>query len=308
MKYIGITGGTGLVGRHLCKLLAEDGYELIVFTRRPDKNRKYIKNTSYAEWNPVKNKIDIEKLKMVEAMVHLSGEGIADKRWTEQRKTDIVDSRVISTQFITEQLKLHAKNCKVFVGASAIGYYGQDGSNKPFTEENTPANDFLGRTCQRWEDASEQMDENIRRVILRFGIVLANEGGAFKEFHKPMKFGIMPILGSGEQMVSWVHVRDIARMIRFAIQRIEVAGTFNAVAPLPVTHSNLVHVMANVKEGLKIPFPVPAVLLKLILGEMSIEILKSCTVSCDKIQKAGFRFEFRDIESATQDLLKKPTK
>ena len=151
MKFIGITGGSGLVGRHLSKLLADDGYEIIVFTRKPDKSRKYIKNTSYAEWNPRKKRIDIQQLAKVEAMVHLSGEGIADKRWTEQRKTDIVDSRVLGTKFLVEQLKLHAPNCKVLVAASAIGYYGEDNGKQPFTENATAANDFLGRTCLQWK-------------------------------------------------------------------------------------------------------------------------------------------------------------
>jgi len=297
-----------LIGRHLSKLLANDGYEIIVFTRKPDKSRKYIKNTTYAEWNPLKKKIDTEQLAKVEAMVHLSGEGIADKRWTEQRKTDILDSRVLGTEFLVEQLKEHAMECRVLVCSSAIGYYGEDKNGKPFRETDEPANDFLGRTCVQWEAASECAWDFTRRVVLRLGIVLAKEGGAFKEFNKPMNFGIMPILGSGEQMVSWIHVRDVVRMIRFAIERSEVEGIYNTVAPLPVTHSNLVHSMARAKGGIKIPIPVPAPLLKLMLGEMSIEVLKSCTVTPARIMEKGFRFEFRDIESAVKNLCAKPAK
>jgi uncharacterized protein len=304
MKYIGITGGTGLVGRHLAKLLANDGYEIIVFTRKPGKEYKYIRNTTYAEWNPLKGKIDTTQLAKVSAMVHLSGEGIADKRWTEQRKTDIVDSRVLGTKFLVEQLKLHAANCKVLICSSAIGYYGKDGDGEPFTENARPADDFLGRTCALWEAASEDVETNMRRVILRLGIVLAKEGGAFHEFNKPMNFGIMPILGGGEQIVSWVHVKDVARAMRFAIERIELAGIYNVVAPLPVTHSNMVHTMAKNKGWLKIPIPLPSPLVKLILGEMSTEVLKSCTVSSEKIAETGFRFGFRDIETAVKDILK----
>lgn len=308
MKFIGITGGSGLVGRHLSKLLADDGYEIIVFTRKPDKSRKYIKNTTYAEWNPRKKRIDIQQLAKVEAMVHLSGEGIADKRWTEQRKTDIVDSRVLGTKFLVEQLKQHAPNCKVLVAASAIGFYGEDNGKQPFTENATASNDFLGRTCLQWENASQEIEINMRRVLLRLGIVLAKEGGAFREFNKPMNFGVMPVLGGGDQMVSWVHVRDVARAFRFAIERIELSGAYNIVAPLPVTHSNLVHSMARAKGGLKIPFPVPSFVLKMVLGEMSVEVLKSCTVSPEKITDTGFRFQFRDIESAVKDLYKRPEK
>lgn len=307
MKYIGITGGTGLVGRQLSKLLAGDGYEIIVFTRKPDKNRRYIKNTTYAEWNPRKKRIDTEQLKKVEAMVHLAGEGVADKRWTEQRKTDILDSRVGSTIFLVEQLKAHAPDCKVLVCASATGFYGPD-TGSVFDETAMPANDFLGNTCQQWEAASEPASAFTRRVVLRLGIVLAKEGGFLKKFQLPMKWGMMPILGSGEQMVSWVHVQDVARIFRFAIERVEVSGTFNAVAPRPVSHSNLVHTMARTMGGLKIPIPVPAFILKLLLGEMSVEVLKSCTVSSDKIESKGFRFDFRDVETAFTDLLSKKEK
>ena len=308
MRFIGITGGTGLIGRHLSKLLADDGYNIIVFTRNPGKSRKYIKNTTYAEWNPLKKKIDTEQLAKIKAMVHLSGEGVADKRWTEQRKTDILESRVTGTKFLVEQLKEYAPKCKVLVAASAIGFYGPDNGNGPFTETSPAATDFLGYTCEKWEAASEEAQDTMRRVVIRLGIVLAKEGGAFYEFNKPMNFGIMPILGRAEQIVSWVHVKDVVRMMRFAIERVEVTGIYNAVAPLPVTHSNLVHTMARAKGGLKIPFPIPAPIVKLMLGEMSTEVLKSCTVSSEKIIEKGFRFDFRDIETAVKDLLTKPKK
>lgn len=302
MKIVGITGGTGLVGRALARLLAEDGYEIIVFTRKPDKSRKYIKNTTYAVFDPLKKKIDTEQLARVDAMVNLAGEGIADKRWTEQRKTDILESRTFSTSFLVEQLKLHNPDCKVLVNASATGYYGNDNGQQPFTEDAPPANDFLGRTCMKWEQASEEAESFTRRVVLRFGIVLSRDGGYFREFCKRMMLGVAPILGNGEQVVSWIHIHDLVRMIRFAIERVEISGVYNAVAPIPVSHSILIHTMARTKGGLKIPIPVPAFVIKLMLGEMSIEVLKSCTVSPEKIMDKGFRFDYRDIETAVKDL------
>lgn len=305
MKYIGITGGTGLIGKYLSKLLADDGYQIIIFTRSPNKKRKYIKNTSYALWNPNKKQIDTAELAKIHAMIHLAGTSIAGKRWTEQRKTEILDSRVLGTKFIVQQLKQHAPNCKVFVANSAIGYYGADKSDTPFTEISSPANDFLARTCIQWEAASENAEDYTRRVILRMGIVLGKSGGVFHEFNKPMNWGFMPILGDGEQTVSWIHVHDAARLIRLAIERTEFDGIYNAVAPLPVTHADLVHTMARVKGGIKVPIPVPSAILKLIMGEMSIEVLKSTTVSCKKITDKGFRFEFRDIESAIKNLTNK---
>ncbi|HEY9178865.1 MAG TPA: TIGR01777 family oxidoreductase [Flavipsychrobacter sp.] len=308
MKIIGIAGGTGLVGRHLSRLLADDGYEIIVFTRRPGKNRKYIKNTTYALFDPLHNKIDTTQLSRVEAMVNLAGEGIADKRWTEQRKTDILESRTITTSFLVEQLKQHNPDCKVLVNASATGYYGNDNGRQPFTEDAPPANDFLGRTCLQWEQASEDAEAFTRRVILRFGIVLARDGGYFHEFYNKMKLGVTPILGNGEQVVSWIHVHDLARMIRFAIERVEMSGVYNAVAPIPVSQSILVQTMARAAGGLRVPIPVPAFIIKLMVGEMSIEVLKSCTVSPEKIMDKGFRFDYRDIETAVKDLLSKKKK
>ncbi len=309
MKTIGITGGTGLIGTHLSKLLSGSGYKVIVFTRNPDKRRKYIKNTEYAKWDPRKGVIDINSLKKIDVLVHLAGEGIADKRWTEQRKTEIVDSRVIGTQFITQQLNEHAPQCKVFIGTSAIGFYGHDeNAMGPFKEDDKASKDFLGHTCQKWEAASEDINENVRRVILRVGIALSDKGGAFKEYVKPMKFGVMPLLGSGEQMVSWIHVRDLARMIRFAVERFEVTGIYNAVAPKPVSYSMLIHTIASKKKGIKIVVPIPRFILKIMVGGLVAELLKSCTVNSDKIIAKGFKFDFPDIESAVTELLTKKPK
>lgn len=309
MKTIGITGGTGLIGTHLSNLLSDSGFNIVVFTRNPDKRRKYIKNTEYAKWDPRKGVIDKEALGKIDAIVHLAGEGIADKRWTEQRKAEIVDSRIISTNFIVKQLKEHAPNCKVFIGSSAIGYYGPDYEDAiPFTEESKASPDFLGHTCEKWEAASEPISNTMRRVILRVGIVLSKKGGAFKEYAKPMKYGVMPLMGTGEQVVSWIHITDIARMIRFAVERVEVTGTYNAVAPKPVSYSMLIHTIASKKRGIKIVMPIPKFILKIMLGGMEVELLKSCTVSPDKIIAKGFKHEFSDINSAVKDLLKKKPK
>lgn len=308
MKTIGITGGTGLLGTHLSRLLAESGYDIIVFTRNPEKKRKYIKNTTYAGWDPYKKEIDLESLAKVNVMVHLSGAGVADKRWTEQRKRTIVNSRVESTKFLVEALKHNAPNCNTLICSSAIGYYGTDTTDKPFTETDPPANDFLARTCVEWEKASEGTDKLLRKVIFRVGVVLARESGALHELLRPMKFGFITILGSGEQMVSWIHITDMVRMLRFAIERTEVSGIYNAVAPKPVTHSNLMSNAAANRKGIKVFLPVPAPLLKLTVGELSTEVLKSCTVSAQKIIDAGFRFEYNYIDTALKDLMSRKKK
>lgn len=302
MQTIGITGGTGLVGSYISQLLADSGYQVVVFTRSPDKHQDS-QNITYALWEPSKSNIDTGELAKLDAVVHLAGAGIADERWTEDRKKLIVKSRVDSTSFLVEQLKQHAPNCKTFVSASAIGFYGEDDGKEPFEEDAPPEDDFLGRTCLQWEQVSSNAEAFARRVVLRFGIVLAKEGGAFKEFYKPQKFGVMPILGSGKQVVSWIHVKDVAGIIKYAIERENISGVYNTVAPAPATHSKLMHTIGDVKGGISIPVPVPAFALKLMLGEMSTEILKSCTVSSKKIEDAGYDFKYPDIHTAVTDLI-----
>jgi uncharacterized protein (TIGR01777 family) len=305
MSTIGITGGTGFVGQHLTDLLISKGHNVTIFTtqvaKKPTKTQ-----VTYAHWNPKQGAFDINALKEIDAVVHLSGAGIADKRWTEKRKKEIVDSRVNGTDFLVTQLREHAPNCKTLVAASASGWYGPDRDGLiPFTETAPAYNDFLGNTCLQWETASSMAASFLRTAILRFGIVLGREGGAFPQFAGPMSFGIVPILGSGRQVVSWIEVDDLARLILFSLENESISGTYNATAPNPVTHKELMNTIARVKGRIKIPIPVPAFLLKIALGELSEEVLKSCTISDKKIQDAGFTFKHTDITHAVRAILKK---
>ena len=306
MKKIGITGGTGFVGRHLTALLIRNGYEVVVFTTGIPKKRKK-QHVSYSHWDPEAGVCDIDVIKTLEAVVHLAGAGIADKRWKEKRKKEIISSRVKSTEFLVAMLNAHGAKCQVFIGASAIGFYGPDSHYSSLFTETAPAyNDFLGETCRKWEAASEKISGNIRRVVLRFGIVIGKGGGALQQLTNPMSFGVLPILGSGGQVVSWISAHDLARLIMFALLHEEVAGIYNAVAPGHVSHRQMMHTIAAVKGGVKIPFHVPSALLKILLGEMSTEVLKSCTVSADKIINAGFTFDHPDIESAVRAIFTRP--
>ena len=304
MKKVGITGGTGFIGRHLTALLIRKGYEVVVFTTGVAKRRKK-QHISYAHWNPENGACDLAAIKSVDIMVNLAGEGIAEHRWSERRKKAIRDSRVRSTSFLVAHLNAYAPNCKALITASATGFYGADNHySEPFTETAPAATDFLGETCRQWEEASEKLNNNMRRVVLRFGIVLGKGNGAFPQLSNPMVYGISPILGSGGQMVSWIEVHDLVRLMLFAIEHVELAGIYNAVAPEHIPHRQLMNTIASVKHGIRIPVHVPSVLLKILLGEMSTEVLKSCTVSADKVLATGFVFDHPDIEGAVKSILR----
>jgi uncharacterized protein (TIGR01777 family) len=302
MQTIGITGGTGFVGSHVCKLLTDQGHRVVIFTRGSKKATSPL--VSYAHWDPAARACDTEALSRLDAIVHLAGANLAGGRWTEKRKKEIVDSRVAATEFLVAQLKAHAPHCKAMVTASATGFYGPDRPGAtPFTEDAAAYPDFLGKLCKDWEDAAKPATEFLRLVTVRFGIVLGRESGAFPEFVKPMSFGIMPILGSGRQMVSWIHVDDLAQLIVKALQDGNMPGIYNGVAPDPVPHKTLMKTIARARGGIKIPAPVPAFVLKLMLGEMSIEVLKSATVSAQKVLATGFTYRFPTIDAAVKDLV-----
>lgn len=304
MQTIGITGGTGFVGKHLSELLIQHGYKVVIFTRARQKSSRNT-NLQYCYWSPTEQECDTSTLKQLDAVVHLAGAGVADKRWTPKRKEEIRDSRVAGTRFLIDTLRKHAPQCNTLIAASAIGFYGPDDehSPKPFREEAPPHNDFLGTTCKDWEAESARGKDQMRTVILRFGIILGKDSGAFPQFAKPQDFGVVPIMGSGRQMISWLHIDDLCRMILWTISNTNIQGIFNAVAPQPVSNKQLMNAIAAVKGGLKIPVPVPAAFLRIGLGEMSIEILKSCTVSAEKVQHAGFHFTYPDITAAVKNLL-----
>lgn len=301
MSIIGITGGTGFVGQHLVQQLLAKGNKVVIFSRKERNSDN--PNITYAQWDPSNKSIDQEALSHINAMVHLAGEGIADKRWTEERKKAIVRSRVDTTKFLVDALKKYATNCTTFVSASATGYYGPDDGGEPFTEKSSYHDDFLGNTCKLWEESALTAEGAFRTVIIRIGIVLGKEAGAFKEFAQPMSMGVMPILGSGKQVVSWIHVDDLAGLFAKAAIDDAMKGIYNGVAPNPVAHKKLMKTIARTKGGIKIPIYVPAFILKIMLGGMSVEILKSCTVSSEKTEQIGYNFNYPNIEIATKDLL-----
>jgi hypothetical protein len=299
MATILVTGGTGLVGRALTRELTAKGHQCIVFTRKPGPAGGGIR---FAAWDPAAGTLDEASLLEADYIIHLAGAGVADKRWSAARKKEILDSRVQSGQLLAQKLTSLPHKVKALISASAIGWYGADPvipNPHPFTEEDPADTAFLGDTCRQWEGSLSSLEGSPVRVVkLRIGIVLSREGGALKEFLKPLQFGVAAVLGNGKQVVSWIHLDDLVNMFLFAINDDKLQGVYNATAPLPVSNRELTLTLAKAKKQFYIPMPVPAFVLKIMMGEMSIEVLKSATVSAAKIQAAGFVFQFPDIRTA----------
>ncbi len=305
MQTVLITGGTGMVGQSLTNYLIEKGYEVIVLTRSEKRSSRL--HLSYAVWDINKQYIDPVALKKADIIVHLAGESVATKRWTKQRKEAILQSRVQSGALLVKALKENDHKVKTVIAASAIGWYGPDTEKslkEGFTEIDTADTSYLGDTCKQWEESVHPLKElGIRLVTLRIGIVLNKRGGALLEFIKPAKLGIAAILGEGKQIVSWIHLQDLNGIIEFAIQNPTINGVFNAVAPEPIDNQSLTLQIAAKYHSWYFKVYVPAWALKILLGEMSIEVLKSANVSSKKIQSAGYGFDFPSIEHALNHLL-----
>jgi uncharacterized protein (TIGR01777 family) len=301
MATILVTGGTGLVGRALTRELTAKGHQCIVFTRKPGTSKGGIR---FAAWDPAAGTLDEASLLEADYIIHLAGAGVADKRWSAARKKEILDSRVQSGQLLAQKLTSLPHKVKALISASAIGWYGADPvipNARPFTENDPSDTAFLGDTCRQWEASLDSLEGSPVRVVkLRIGIVLSREGGALKEFLKPLQFGVAAVLGNGKQVVSWIHLDDLVNMFHFAINNDKLQGIYNATAPSPVSNRELTLTLAKAKKQFYIPMPVPAFVLKIMMGEMSIEVLKSATVSAAKIQAAGFVFQFPDIRTALE--------
>lgn len=295
-----ITGGSGLVGTALSKVLLAKGYAVIILGRSAAKKSDH-PALSYATWDIEKQQIDKEAVGTADYIIHLAGASVIEKKWTAKRRQEIIDSRVKSSDLLVKALTGYPNKVKAVISTSAIGYYGEDrGHSKPFAETDPSAAGFLADVCRLWEESIQPVTGlNKRLAIFRIGIVLSPEGGALKEFCKPLAMNVAAYMGNGKQIVSWIHIDDLVAMYIAAIEKEEISGVYNAVAPQPVSNKALLIQLAKSKgKRFYLPFPVPAFLLRLALGERSQEILKSATVSSDKIESSGFVFSYPSIKKA----------
>ena len=305
METVLITGGTGMIGKALAQALIERGFNVLIYTRDPKDQKIKSDKLSYAEWDVNKQTLDKQAFAKADYIIHLAGANFADKRWNKKVKMEIVSSRVESAKLIIESLKTIPNKVKTIISASGISWYGTDDKtvSKPFTENDLPADDFMAETCKQWEAAIEPASFLGKRLIkFRIGPVLSTDGGAYVEFKNPVKLGLAGIIGNGKQVVSWIHIDDLVRAILFAMENEQMEGVYNAVSPDPVSNKDLILEIAKSTGKIFVPIPAPSFALKIVFGQMIGEILKSTTVSSEKLQQAGFIFQYPDLRSAILQL------
>lgn len=300
MKYL-ITGGSGLIGSAITKLLLEKNEDVNWLTSSK-KNKIGVKSFN---WNIYTNQIDENCFQDVDVIIHLAGAGIADKKWTVNRKKELIDSRIKSTQLLFETLNLRQNKPKSIICASAIGIY-KNQNDDLLNEASEIGTDFLANLTNQWENEVNKFENiGIRVVKIRTGIVLSKEGGYLKSVAAPAKYGLAAALGNGKMITSWIHITDMAQLFLFAAKKEKMQGVYNAVAPNPVTNYEMTKQIA---KALNRPYflpNIPAFILKLVFGEMASVIFMSQNISSKKTEKTGFKFEYLKIKEALENIYKK---
>lgn len=295
-----ISGSSGFVGSALQSYLTSRGDSIVRLVR----NEKEMGPDTLL-WHPEKDQIDLKNLEGFDAVINLAGDNIANGRWNDERKKNILSSRVNTTYTLAKSFRKLAQRPKVFINASAIGYYGNRGDIL-CTEETSQGTGFLPKVCREWEEATQPAKSaKVRTAILRFGVVLSPKGGALAKMLTPFKLGLGGILGSGNQYMSWVSIDELLDIILFTIKDETLDGPINVVAPHPITNRYFTTALGKILHRPTI-LSVPAFALRLIMGqEMADELLLSSTrVIPHKLLNAGYHFKHPNLEEALHHLLK----
>ncbi|MGL1888224.1 MAG: TIGR01777 family oxidoreductase [Reichenbachiella sp.] len=295
-----ITGGSGLVGSHLTLLLADQGHTVRHLSRGKYAHLK----AEVFEWNLKKEYVDPAALKDVDIVVHLAGSNVGSQRWTPVKKARMYDSRILSTKLLFEEFSKLGKKPKLFLSASGSSCYGLLPSKDVSVESDPFGDDYLAKICKDWEAEADKFESLGSRVVkARFGMVLSENGSALSKITYPIKMFVGAPMGSGEQIINWVHIKDLISMLNYFIVNEDTSGAFNAVAPNPISNSSFTQLLAKVlKRPVWLP-NVPSFILKMMLGEMSQIVLEGNIISNQKVIDTGFKFEFENPEKAIRDLL-----
>ncbi|MBI5916124.1 MAG: TIGR01777 family protein [Bacteroidetes bacterium] len=302
MSTILISGGTGLVGTHLSRMLQASHHTVLHLSRRQDLNAEF---PAYA-WDLDQKTIDQQAVDRADCIVNLAGAGIADQRWTPARKRLLIGSRVDSTLLLKAAIERRPTPLRAFVSASAIGYYGNRGEELLSENDLPGTGSFLAETVTQWEQAvGEIAATGQRTVVIRIGIVLSTQGGALEKILLPFRFFSGAYFGNGQMWMSWIHIDDLCRMFIEAVENEQLSGTYNGVPPHPARNRDLVF---SVKTALGKPaviLPAPEFALRTVMGEMADMLFDSTRVSSQKTEAAGFTFQFPDLLPALRDLLRR---
>lgn len=290
-----ITGGTGFIGRHLCKSLLEDGWAVQVVTRDTTAAARVLPSGAMPIGAP-------KTAQPADVVINLAGENLAQGRWTEARKREMRESRVRITRELTEAMADWTTPARVLISGSAVGYYGARGADE--LDENEPAGDeFQSELCVAWEQAARRVDGGATRLCrIRTGIVLGADDGALAQMVTPFRFGLGGHFGSGRQFMPWIHIDDHVRAMRFLADNDSCEGAFNLCAPRPVTNREFTKTLARVLHRPKLAW-VPGPMLKLMVGEMAHLLLTGQRAVPTALTQAGFSFNYATLEPALEDLL-----
>ena len=303
MKSILITGGTGLIGTKLYKFLKEKHFNVLVLTRRESLS---IENKDFVLWDPEKNILDTNKIENIDCVINLAGESIDGSRWTNKYKKRIMDSRVISTRFLFTKLKSLKNKPKVLVSASAVGCYHEDTLNEQ--DETSDLNhNFLGDVVKKWEFESRKFEDiGIKTSILRIGVVLSKEGGMLRKLYPLFLLGLGVPIGSGKQILSWVHIDDMVAIIFKCINE-NLSGIFNIVAPEKINNIDFTKLLSKRISFIRLPsfIKAPKFLVRIIFGEQSTLVLNGLNISSKKIEKIGYVFKFPTMDDALKNIYNK---
>jgi uncharacterized protein len=295
-KNILITGASGFVGQKIIELIDRSEYNIRILSRKPSER------TDTFFWNPSNEEIEAGALENLESIIHLAGAGIADQKWTKERKKEIIDSRVNSLNLIYSKLD-HSKKINL-LSTSAIGFYGAQSSEFTLKEDDLPFGDFISDVCVKWEAAASQFkDQNHRVTILRVGVVLG-KGGALNKMLLPFKLNLGSPIGSGKQFMPWIHIDDLAQIYLYTLKN-NLEGIYNAVAPEHINNKKFSQELSKVL-GKKMFMPnVPKFVLFLMYGEMAKILTEGSKVSCEKIISEKYEFKHKSVRNALCSILTK---
>ncbi len=296
-KRLLIAGGSGLIGSAIKEMAIKEGWGVTILSRSAGNN--------HIQWDPGKQHISLIAPMTFDAIINLSGASLANGRWTPRRKKIILDSRIQSCATIEKYLRSDQLSAQTYIGASAIGIYGDRGSET--VDENSEIEehgDWLAQITKSWEEGHNRIKQlGIRTVRLRIGMVLSQQGGALKEMIRTAPMGFLGYFGSGQQVWSWIHIDDVAGIVLHALSNKEMEGVFLATSPFAVTNKLIISELSKVYAPSRFVLPIPTFILALMLGEMHTMLMQSCSCYPKRLVASGYKFRYPKIEKAVAELV-----